>query len=462
VERTKEGGTLVEGVMRTIRHRIEVRELVPGSKLPSLRSMAETLEVSKSTVVEAYDRLAAEGSILSRPGSGFRVAGHVAPLSLAGIGPDLDREVDPLWISRQSLETGSDLPKPGCGWLPPSWMPTDILRRAIRSAARAADSDLMDYSSPLGLPALRRFLAQRMVGYGLPVPVDRILLTDSGTQSIDLLCRFLIRPGDAVIVDDPCYFNFHALLRAHQARVVGVPWTPLGPDLESFAQAVATHDPRLYITNSAIHNPTGATLSPLVAHRILEIADRHDIAIVEDDIFADFESEPAVRLSAFGGLDRVVQTGSFSKSVSGAARCGYVVANPGWIQELVDLKIAVAFGGNRLAEAIVFGVLKDGGFRKHMESLRLRLSNAMREAIRKLEPIGIVPWVEPRAGMFLWCHLPRGSDAARLAKAALEEGIVLAPGNVFSLSHSAQGLMRFNVSQMDDPRIYRFLARECR
>jgi len=86
--------------MRVIHHRIETRELVPGAKLPSLRSIAETLEVSKSTVVEAYDRLAAEGSIRSKPGSGFRVAGHIAPLSLSMLGPDLDREIDPLWISR--------------------------------------------------------------------------------------------------------------------------------------------------------------------------------------------------------------------------------------------------------------------------------------------------------------------------------------------------------------------------
>lgn len=448
--------------MRVIHHRIETRELVPGAKLPSLRSIAETLEVSKSTVVEAYDRLAAEGSIRSKPGSGFRVAGHIAPLSLSILGPDLDREIDPLWISRQSLESGPEAPKPGCGWLPPSWMPTEILRRAIRETARADDPALMDYSNPLGHSALRQFLAQRMASYGLPVATDQVLLTDSGTQSIDLLCRYLIRPGDTVLVDDPCYFNFHALLRAHQAHVVGVPYTSVGPDAERFAQAAADHHPRLYLTNSAIHNPTGATLSPIVAHRILQLADRHDITIVEDDIFADFESDAAPRLAAFGGWDRVVQTGSFSKSISGSVRCGYIVGRRDWIDALVDLKIAVAFGGNRLAEAIVLGVLKSGGYRKHVDTLRLRLSNAMRETIRQLKPIGFVPWVEPRAGMFLWCHLPRGLDAARLAKAALEEGIVLAPGNVFSLSHSAQGLMRFNVSQMADPRIYRFLARECR
>src|SRR5690606_19401537 len=116
--------------------------------------------------------------------------------------------------------------------------------------------------------------------------------------------------------DDPCYFNFLALLRAHQVRAVSVPHTPEGPDLARFAQALAEHSPRLYLTNSGLHNPTGATLSPIVAHRVLRLAQAHDLVIVEDDIFADFEAVPSARLATFDGLDRVVQVGSFSKTLS--------------------------------------------------------------------------------------------------------------------------------------------------
>src|SRR5688572_32928699 len=114
--------TLLEGVMATIRQRISGRVLTPGAKLPSIRAFATTMRVSKSTVVEAYERLVAEGVIRSRPGSGYYVAAPLAPLSLAEIGPKLDREVDPLWISRQALEASDALLKPGCGWLPASWM----------------------------------------------------------------------------------------------------------------------------------------------------------------------------------------------------------------------------------------------------------------------------------------------------------------------------------------------------
>ncbi|RWK05938.1 PLP-dependent aminotransferase family protein [Mesorhizobium sp.] len=451
--------TLVEGVMAAIRHRIAARTLTPGARLPSIRALAKSMRVSKSTVVEAYDRLAAEGTIRSRPGSGFYAAGQLAPLSLAEIGPRLDREVDPLWVSRQSLEAGDEMLKPGCGWLPASWMPQAALRRALRNAARADDAALADYGTPLGLPPLRQLLARRMADHGIEVSPDQIMLTDSGTQAIDLLCRFLLEPGDAVLVDDPCYFNFHALLRAHQAKVVGVPYTPSGPDIELFAQALAEHRPRLYITNSGIHNPTGAILSPVTAHRLLKLADQAELTIVEDDIFADFEHTPAPRLAAFDGLQRVVQIGSLSKTLSASVRCGFIAAPRDWIDGLADLKIATTFGGGRLSSELVLALLKDGSYRKHVEQLRARLSRAMAETAGRLKAMGIVPWIDQPAGMFLWCRLPDGIDAADVARHALADNVVLAPGNAFSLSHTAGRFMRFNVAQCGDERIYRVLEK---
>jgi len=449
--------TLVERVMGVVHQRIAARALAPGEKLPSIREFAEFMRVSKSTIVQAYERLGDEGVIRSRPGSGFYVAGRIAPLSLSEIGPRLDRAIDPLWVSRQSLEANMEVMKPGCGWLPSSWMPEASLRRALRSMARADSPILTDYDTPLGHFALRQLLNRRMAKIGIQAETDQILLTDSGTQAIDLLCRFLIEPGDAVLVDDPCYFNFHALLRAHRAKVVGVPYTQNGPDVELFAHALAEHKPRLYITNSAIHNPTGATLSPVVAHRLLKLAEEHDLTIIEDDIFSDFEHEPAPRLAAFDGLDRVIHVSSFSKTLSASVRCGYVATRGDWIEKLVNLKIATSFGGSRISADIVFSVLKDGSYRKHTEGLRKRLSGAMKDASARLKSIGITPWIEPQAGMFIWCKLPAGLDAANVAQIALKEGIVLAPGNVFSLSQSANSLMRFNVSQSMSPKLIRML-----
>ncbi|OOG69025.1 GntR family transcriptional regulator [Sinorhizobium sp. A49] len=450
--------TLLEGVMGTIRQRIAGRSLTPGAKLPSIRALATTMRVSKSTVVEAYERLAAEGTIRSRPGSGFFVSAPLAPLSLAEVGPRVDRAIDPLWVSRQALETDAEVLKPGCGWLPASWMPEAALRRTLRSIARAETASLTEYGTPLGLQPLRQLLARRLAERGVEASPDQIILTESGTQAIDLLCRFLLEPGDTVMVDDPCYFNFQALLRAHRVNVVSVPYTPVGPDLDRFSEVLEAHRPRLYITNSAVHNPTGATLSPVVGHRLLRLAEQAGLTIVEDDIFADFEHEPAPRLAAFDGLDRVVQIGSFSKTLSASMRCGYIAAPRSWIEGLIDLKIATTFGGPNLAAELVLTLLRDGSYRKHMEALRLRLTRTMTETATRLAAVGITPWIEPQAGMFLWCRLPDGLDASELAQKALAHDVVLAPGNAFSHSGAASGFLRFNVAQSTDERLYRVLT----
>jgi DNA-binding transcriptional MocR family regulator len=450
-------GSLLAGVMDAIRKRIASRNLTPGEKLPSIRAFSTAMQVSKSTIVEAYERLAAEGVIRSQPGSGFYVAGQLAPLSLVEIGPKLDRAIDPFWISRQSLEAGDGMLKPGCGWLPASWMPEAGLRRALRTLARSDALALTDYGTPLGLPLLRRLLAARMDDHGIEALPDQIMLTESGTQAIDLLCRLLLEPNDVVLVDDPCYFNFQAMLRAHRARIVSVPYTATGPDIDLFAQALSEHRPRLYITNSALHNPTGATMSPVTAHRLLKLADHAGLTIVEDDIFGDFEHTPAPRLAAFGGFERVVYIGSFSKTLSASVRCGFIAARADWIERLVDLKIATTFGGGPLAAELVLNVLKDGSYRKHMERLRRRLSHAMAETIARLKPLGVTPWIEPKAGIFLWCELPLGIDAADVSRKALARDVILAPGNAFSLSQSAGRFLRFNVAQSTDERIFRTL-----
>ena len=452
-----DGGTLVARVMQAVRQRMAGRSLPPGAKLPSIRGLADSMRVSKSTVVEAYDRLAAEGVIRSRPGSGFYVAGHLAPLSLGEIGPKLDRAIDPLWVSRQSLDAPDEVLKPGCGWLPAAWMPQAEMRRALRGLARAEDATLADYGPPLGLAPLRQILARRMAEHGIEAGPEQIMLTDSGTQAIDLVCRFLIEPGDTVLVDDPCYFNFHALLRAHRARIVSVPYTPSGPDTALFEQVLAADRPRLYITNSALHNPTGARLSPVVAHRVLKLAEQHGLTIVEDDIFADFELEPAPRLAAFDGLDRVVHIGSFSKTLSASVRCGFIAARPDWIDGLCDLRVATGFGSSRLAAEFMLTALRDGGYRKHVEALRVRLGHAVAQTGDSLRRLGIEPWIEPRGGPFLWCRLPDGLDSAAIARRALAQDVVLAPGNAFSVAQSAGGFMRFNAAQCGDPRVFRVI-----
>lgn len=447
--------------MSAIRAKVAGRALVAGDRLPSIRSLAATMGVSPSTVVEAYDRLAAEGLIRARRGSGFYVSPAVTPpFALTVVEPRRDRAVDPFWVSRQSLDADESVLKPGCGWLPPHWMPEAALRRAVRALARTDGSVLTNYGSTSGSLALRRLLLMRLAEDAIEASLDQLMLTGSGTQATDLVCRFLLRPGDTVLVDDPCYFNFRALLRAHQARIISVPYTLSGPDVARFEQILASERPRLYITNSALHNPTGATLSLQTAHRLLTAAAAHELTIVEDDIFGDFEPDHSPRLAALDGLNRVIRIGSFSKTLSASLRCGYIAARPDWIEHLVDLQVATSFGGpSPVATEIVAKVLAGGSYRKHMDELRQRLARARRDVARKLQALGLEPWLMPRGGFFLWCRLAGEQDATAVARAALEEDVVLAPGNVFSVAQTAPDLMRFNVAQLSDPRTWDVMRR---
>ena len=453
-------GTRTERVIEAIRRKITNRALEAGEKLPSIRAFAKTMQVSASTVVDAYDRLAADGLIYARRGARFFVADIMQPLCLSDLGSNLDREIDPLWVSRQSLDASPDVIKPGCGWLPADWMPHSSMRRALRSLARADNELLSDYGGTRGTTNLRRMLARQLADEGVSVSPDQILLTQSGTQAIDLICRLFLRPGETVLVDDPCYFNFQALLRAHEAKIIGVPFTPDGPVIAEFELALTQYKPRLYITNSALHNPTGATISPQNAHRVLKLAAAHELIIIEDDIFAGFETEPSPRLAAFDGLERVIRIGSFSKTLSASIRCGYIAARPDWIEALIDLQVATSFGGpSPVSGELVYAVLNDGSYRKHMQAVRARLTPCRCKITRKLTSIGFTLWLLPIGGFYLWCQLPDRLDAADIARTALKENVALAPGNVFSVSQSATGFLRFNVTQMGSTKEFDVLQR---
>lgn len=441
--------------MQAIRGRIGSRTLAAGDRLPSIRTLADEVGVSPSTVVEAYDRLVAEGLIRARRGSGFYVCATAQPpLALAQEIAPQQRDIDPFWVSRQSLDADPHALKPGCGWLPADWMPVAAIRKGMRALARSGEGALVDYGSTRGSGALRRIVRSRLAADGVETAPDQLMLTASGTGAVDLVCRFLLRPGDSVVVDDPCYFNFRALLRAHQVKVVGVPYTASGPDVERFETVLAAERPKLYVTNSALHNPTGAMLSAPTAHRVLSAAGAHDVTIIEDDIFADFAPEPVPHLAGLDGLNRVVRIGSFSKTVSASLRCGYIAARSDWIEGLIDLQIAAGFGGpSPIAAEVVAGVLGGGGYRRHIEEVRRRLARRLGETTAALERVGIEPWIVPRGGFNLWAQLPEGIDSAHVARTALSASVILAPGNVYSASGSAERFMRFNVAQCADPKI---------
>ncbi len=363
-------------VMAEIRARIARGALTTGARLPSVRRSAELFHVSPSTVVQAYERLVATGEITSRPGSGFYVAVRCRPATLADTAARPEPEIDPLWVMRQSLEPDEGRLQPGCGWLPESWMPAEEIRRAVRAELRGAVAPLVSYAPPLGFEPLRALLARRAGERQIAARPDQILLTHSSTQAIDLICRLFLRAGDVVVVDDPCYFNFLNILRAHRVDIVGVPYTPDGPDLECLGRVFADRSPVLYVTTGGPQNPTGGTPLLHVQHGLLKLAERHDVIVVEDDVWGELETQPSSRLAACDGLERVIYLGGFSKTLSAALRCGFIAARPDWIAGLTDLKLATSFGHNDFVARVLHRILVEGAYRRHLDGIRRRLLQA--------------------------------------------------------------------------------------
>jgi DNA-binding transcriptional MocR family regulator len=451
-------------IVAAIGDRIAAHRLAPGEKLPSIRRLATANRISKFTVVEAYDRLAAQGVIVARSKSGFYVAGRTAPLTLMESETPADTAAtpDPVWMMRQSLSLDDKVLQTACGWLPDSWLPEANIRRALGAIARAPSARLLDYGPPLGYLPLRQQIRIRLAELEIEAPPECILVTDGASQAIDLVCRYLLQPGDKVLVDDPGYFNYHAVLRAHRAEAVPVPLTKSGLDLDALERLAATHAPKLYLANPALHNPTGLSLTPAQAHRLLNLAARFDFRIVEDDVFRDFQSALTQRLAALDGLAedswRVLYLGGFSKTISAALRVGFIAGPAETIRHLTDLKLATTFGNNQVSAQLVHRLLEDGSYRKHVAAIRERLRRAGPPLRHRLEAVGLHTWVETEEGMFLWMRLPEGMpDAAALARNAIAQRIVLAPGAVFSPSKHWQDFLRINVAQSQSPRLIGFL-----
>jgi DNA-binding transcriptional MocR family regulator len=449
---------LVEQIVAAVRGQIEDRILRPGMRLPPIRRLAEAQQVSRFTVVEAYDRLVALGYLESRRGSGFYVAARQITAASEPVGTTLDRAVDVAWVLRRGLESGEDMLKVGMGWLPAAWLDAEGLGRNIRTLSRRADARLVEYGTPMGYLPLRNQLQLRLAEIGIGAGPGQILLTQGATQALDIAARYLIEPGDCVLVDDPGYFNTFGNLRLHGAKLVGVPRTGAGPDPAALEALLQHHQPKAFFTHSVLHNPTAESLAPANAFRILQLAERHDFLIVEDDVYCDFHPGAATRLANLDQLNRVIYVGSFSKTLSGCVRVGFLAAQPDLAAALTDIKLLSAISTSELNENVIYLMLTEGHYRKYMERLRGRLAASMEQTLRMLERQGLEVHGEPRHGMFVWARVPGLTDSAQLAVAAGREGIMLAPGNVFRPQMQASPWLRFNAAVATDARVARFLA----
>lgn len=457
--------TLVAQLADGLARRIDEQGLRPGTRLPSIRKMAEQSGVSRFTVVEAYDRLVARGLVQSRRGAGFFVRARSGPLAPAASVPAPAGQafvpparVDIAWLLRSMFREGGPGMPGGAGLLPAEWLDPEMVAGAVRAVGRSVRGHLVSYGHPQGFSPLRQQIAASLQSDGVPAHPERNLLTTNGvTHGLDLIARLLVQPGDTVLVEDPAWFVIFGRLAAFGARLIGVPRGPDGPDIALLEQLAAQHKPKLFIINSAVHNPTGHTLSAGAAYDILRIAERHDFLVVEDDTYGELHPGGAMKLAVLDRLNRVILVSGYSKMLAASLRVGYLAANPDILQKLADLKMLAGLTSPELGERVVHRVLMEGQYRRHIERVRQRVDEARQRCLKGLLKLGLTIRHEPQAGMFVWADCGRDSEV--LARAAADRGMLLAPGTLFSPSQGPSTMLRFSVSMADDRGVWNVLEK---
>jgi DNA-binding transcriptional MocR family regulator len=458
----KSGQPLSDQIVAGIKRQIDDRHLRPGTKLPSIRSFAVTHCVSRFTVIEAYDRLVAMGYLQSRRGAGFYTA--VVPANPGGPQPAASdahkRNEELVWLIRRLLESDENTLLAGGPWLPNSWLDEAGIRQSLNVLARKNGAHLLEYGHPFGYLPLREHLALMLAGLGITSHPGQILLTQGTSQALELVIRYLLKPGDAVLVDDPGYYNMFGNLRLQGVEMLAVPRNRDGPDITVLEKFAAARRPKVYFTQSVMQNPTGTDMSPHVAFKVLQAAERHNFMIVEDDIFCDLQVKPTPRLATLDQLNRVIYARSFSKTLSGSLRVGFVACTQSIAEELADIKMLTSITTSQFTERLVYLMLVDGHYRKYLSRLHERLGQARLSVVRTFERIGLELFVEPGDGMFLWARFAHVDDSLILAEASQREGIMLAPGTVFRPHLERSPWMRFNVTACEDSRVQQWLQRQ--
>src|SRR5438105_7683716 len=448
--------SLAEQLSARFAQRIHDRLLAPGARLPSVRQCAQQQGVSPATIVAAYDQLLAQGLVEARKSRGFfvrdtlRAGPPPAPPDVTAVqaatgfaSPRPPGPIDATALIRGMFHKISDKPQPGMGVFPPEWLESTFMPAAVRkvTSTKSLQEFSLQYGEPRGDSGLRRVLSQKLTTLNIHAAPENIITTVGATHALDIVSRTLLRHGDHVMVEEPGWAVEFARLHAMGMRLLPVPRRPDGPDLEVMARYCEVHQPKLYVSVSVFHNPTGFCLTPGSAHRVLQLANKYNFHIVEDDTYSHIAPEHATRLCALDGLQRTIHVSGFAKILAPNWRVGFLAAHPSLIEQLLDTKLLATLTTPALLEKALALCIEQGQLRRHAERIRTRLDQARSRSVKLALNAGCKFAAEP-VGLFGW--VDTGVDTYALSKSMLDEGYLLAPGALFHAERKPSTLMRIN------------------
>ena len=462
--------TLAEQLTGRYAELMRQRLLAPGARLPSVRECARKHSVSPATVVSAYDQLLARGLVEARPHRGFFVRGaaddaHASRGSARPAVPAATRHPVPnsaTALIRGMFQAPGGRAMPGLGTLPAEWLDPTMLAAAMRKATSSRQIALtaLQYGDPAGERRLREALSIKLADHGIAAQPGQIVTTVGATHALDIVTRTLLRAGDSVLVDEPGWSVEYARLAALGMRVLPVPRGSDGPDIAAMRRLIEAQPPaerpRLYVTVSVLHNPTGASLGLHAAHQVVRLAQEHGFHIVEDDTYAHLAPAHSPRLAALDALDRTIYVSGFSKILTPNWRVGYLAAPASLVDRFIDTKLLSTLTTPGLGELALAHCLEQGSLRRHAERVVQRLGAARARTVRLAEAHGCRFAAEPR-GLFGW--VDAGVDTERLALAMIDDWLI-APGSLFHAEHRPTKLMRINFATSQDARFWKALATE--
>jgi DNA-binding transcriptional MocR family regulator len=456
-----------EELARFITALVDVGTLRPGARAPSLRSISRERNVSMATAMQAYRLLEDRGVLEARPQSGF----YVARREPARQPPKTSRPparataVSVSGVIVKLLEHASDpsLVPLGCAIPDANLLDASRLDRQLARTAREHGRDLNIYTGPQGDPQLRREIARRALRWGRPPSPDDLVVTVGCTEALILSLRAVARPGDTIAIESPTYFGLLHALEALGLKALELPTDANdGIELDALREALATRRIAACLFASSFNNPLGCTMPDAKKLAVLELLARHDVPLIEDDIYGDICFGPE-RPKPFIALDRrgnTIYCSSFSKTVAPGYRIGWVTAGR-HLSRILDAKAAFTLCGSVLPQVAFAEFLASGGYDSHLRRIRRVFAHNIEMTTRAIDRSFPAPTrvSRPAGGFVLWLELPQQVKTRPLFQRALDEGICFAPGEVFSASGRFANCLRLSCGHSWSPRIERGVVR---